>query len=184
MFLHQREGLRGGKRSMLDRIDAGSERRPQSRSPGRCARPPSSRASELSRLRARISSSVINCWRGSSPVDAIPPDGMILIRSALRRRCSRTRRRASSGVLTMPLDQPGSESPGSSPLRGSPWPAVGPSGSSENQSRGPAILPAVMASRTATVSSPPPTSRALVKPCCSMARTKTAPSKARSRRSA
>lgn len=77
----------------------------------------------------------------------------------------RTRRRASSGVFTIPFDQPGCERPGSRPLRGSPWPAVGPSGSSETQRHGPGILPSAMAFRTATVSSPPPTLRAPVKPC-------------------
>ncbi len=41
-------------------------------------------------------------------------------------------------------------------------------------------VPAAIASRTATVSSPPPTSRALVKPCCSICRVYKAASNARS----
>ena len=129
---------------------------------------------------ARISSLVMSCWRGSSPVDAMPPDGIILIKLAPRPRCSRTRMRACSGESTRPPSLPGCESAGSRPFFGSPCPPVGPSGSNETQRRGPGILPSLMAFRTETVSPPPPTSRALVKPCCSIWRTNTVASSARS----
>ena len=66
-------------------------------------------------------------------------------------------------------------------MDGSLCPPVGPSGSNDTHSRGPATLPPAMAFFSATVSSPPPTSRALVKPCSSMARENTAASKAASR---
>ena len=80
----------------------------------------------------------------------------------------------------MPASHPGCDRSGSRPERGSAWPPVGPSGSSATHSRGPVTLPAAMALRRATVSSPPPRSRAEVKPCCSISRANRAPSNARS----
>ena len=38
--------------------------------------------------------SVMSCWRASSPVDAMPPEGITLTRSAPRCLCSRTHSRA------------------------------------------------------------------------------------------
>ncbi len=111
----------------------------------------------------------------------MPPDGMILIRSAPRFLWSRTWRRAESGPSTIELAHAGSDRAGSKPLDGSLCPPVGPNGSSDTHRRGPETLPSSMACLSATVSSPPPTSRALVKPCSSMARLKAAASKARSR---
>ena len=58
-------------------------------------------AEASSKILAGVCDKLGCCWRGSSPVEAMPPDGMILMRFAPRRLCSRTRRRASSVLSTM-----------------------------------------------------------------------------------
>ena len=78
VLLHQREGLRGGEGAVLDRVDARAYRVLD----GRCGvdvRRLSCRARAPPATTADSSSLVISCCRGSSPVEAMPPEGITLM---------------------------------------------------------------------------------------------------------